>query len=200
MKKVSDTLEVIRMSAMKHEDKETAGIAESLSRQMEYLIGSYSCMVPLEKEIGNIREYFHIMQIQYEDRIQLEVSVDEDVMDAIIVKMSLQPIVENAVQHGLMPKTGDGTVRIEARRKDEILEITVMDDGVGMTEEILAALKDGLDQDETGVQTGSGETHGGIRNVRDRICRNFGSGYGLEIMSTAGTGTVAVYCLPLILE
>ena len=70
---------------------------------MEYLIGSYSCMVPLEKEIGNIREYFHIMQIQYEDRIQLEVSVDEDVMDAIIVKMSLQPIVENAVQHGLMP-------------------------------------------------------------------------------------------------
>ena len=82
---------------MKHEDKETAGIAESLFRQMEYLIGSYSCMVPLEKEIGNIREYFHIMQIQYEDRIQLEVSVDEDVMDAIIVKMSLQPIVENAV-------------------------------------------------------------------------------------------------------
>ena len=200
MKKVSDTLEVIRMSAMKHEDKETAGIAESLSRQMEYLIGSYSCMVPLEKEIGNIREYFHIMQIQYEDRIQLEVSVDEDVMDAIIVKMSLQPIVENAVQHGLMPKTGDGTVRIEARRKDEILEITVMDDGVGMTEELLAALKAGLDQDETGVQTGSGETHGGIRNVRDRICRNFGSGYGLEIMSTEGTGTVAVYCLPLILE
>ena len=91
-------------------------------------------------------------------------------------------------------------MRIEARRKDEILEITVMDDGVGMTEEILAALKDGLDQDETGVQTGSGETHGGIRNVRDRICRNFGSGYGLEIMSTEGTGTVAVYCLPLILE
>ena len=71
MKKVSDTLGVIRISAMKHEDKETAGIAESLSRQMEYLIGSYSCMVPLEKEIGNIREYFHIMQIQYEDRIQL---------------------------------------------------------------------------------------------------------------------------------
>lgn len=200
MKKVSDTLEIIRMSAMKHEDKETAGIEESLSRQMEYLIGSRSCMVPLEKEIGNIREYFHIMQIQYEDRIQLEVSVDEDVMDAIIVKMSLQPIVENAVQHSLMPKTGDGTVGIEAHRKDEILEITVMDDGVGMTEETLAALKAGLYQDETGVQTGSGETHGGIRNVRDRICRNFGSGYGLEIMSTEGTGTVAVYCLPLILE
>ena len=61
-------------------------------------------------------------------------------------------------------------MRIEAHRKDEILEITVMDDGVGMTEEILAALKDGLDQDETGVQTGSGETHGGIRNeLRVRI-------------------------------
>ena len=64
--------------------------------------------------------------------------------------------MENAVQHGLMPKTGDGTVRIEARRKDEILEITVMDDGVGMTEEILAALKDGLDQDETAYRLAAG--------------------------------------------
>lgn len=200
MKKVSDTLEVIRISAMKHEDKETAGIAESLSRQMEYLIGSHSCMVPLEKEIGNIREYFHIKQIQYEDRFQLEVSVDEDVVNASIAKMSLQPIVENAVQHGLMPRAGDGTVRIGAHRKDDTLELTVMDDGVGMTEEMLAVLNAGLDQDGTGVQAGSGGIHGGIRNVRDRIHRNFGSGYGLEIMSTEGAGTVVVYCLPLILE
>ena len=89
---------------------------------------------------------------------------------------------------------------IRKKFQDEKLVLEVADNGVGMTEEILAALKDGLDQDETGVQTGSGETHRGIRNVRDRICRNFGSGYGLEIMSTEGTGTVAVYCLPLILE
>ena len=188
------------MSAMKHEDKETAGIAESLSRQMEYLIGSHSCMVPLEKEIGNIREYFHIKQIQYEDRFQLKVSVDEDVVNASIAKMSLQPIVENAVEHGLMPRAGDGTVRIGAHRKDDTLELTVMDDGVGMTEEMLAVLNAGLDQDGTGVQAGSSGIHGGIRNVRDRIRRNFGSGYGLEIMSTEGVGTVVVYCLPLILE
>lgn len=195
-----NTLEVIRMTALEHEDKETARMVESLSRQLKYLIGCNSDMVPLKKEIENIREYFYIMRIRYENRIQLEVSVDEDVMEASIIKLSLQPIVENAVRHGLRPKKGSGTVRIEAHRREGSLEVTVMDDGVGMTEEILAALKAGLDQEEMGVQTDEGWEHVGIKNAYERIRKIFGPDYGLEIMSTEGTGTVAVYCLPLILE
>lgn len=182
---------------LEHEENENAVIVESLSRQVEYL-SSGGSMVPLKKEIGNIRDYFYTMGIQYENRIQLEVSADEDVMDASIIRMSLQPVVENAVRHGLLPKKGDGTVSIEARRKDSILEVTVMDDGVGMTEETLADLNAGPDQDGTDVQTGDKGLDTGIRNVHDRIRRTFGPGYGLKIMSNEGKGTVVVFCLPFI--
>ena len=193
-----NTLEVIRMTALEHEDKETARMVESLSKQLKYLIGVSGDMVPLKREIENIREYFYIMRIRYENRIQLEVSVDEDVMEASIIKLSLQPIVENAVKHGLRPKKGNGTVRIEAHRQEGHLEVTVMDDGAGMGEETLKNLNDSLGQEEMGVLTTDGWEHVGIKNAYDRIRKNFGPEYGLEIMSTEGTGTIVVYTLPLV--
>lgn len=195
-----NTLEVIRMTALEHEDRETARMVESLSRQLKYLIGYNSDMVPLKREIENIREYFYIMRIRYENRIQLEVSVDEEVLEALIIKLSLQPIVENAVKHGLRPKTGDGTVRIEAHQQEQLLEITIMDDGVGMPEAVLEELNRSLSQEEMGIQTSEGWEHVGIKNAYDRIKKNFGPEYGLEIMSTEGTGTVVVYRLPLIFK
>lgn len=195
-----NTLEVIRMTALEHEDRETARMVESLSRQLKYLMGQSGDMVPLRMEIENIREYFYIMRIRYENRIQLEVSVDEEVMEIPIIKLSLQPIVENAVKHGLRPKKGKGTVRIEAHRKSDCLEVTVMDDGVGMKEEDLSALYDGLIQEEMGLKTREAWNHVGIKNVNDRIQKNFGPEYGLEVISTEGTGTIVVYTLPVNVE
>ncbi|WP_394524532.1 sensor histidine kinase [Lacrimispora sp. JR3] len=192
-----NTLEVIRMTALEQEDRETARMVESLSRQLKYLMGHSGDMVPLRMEIENIREYFYIMRIRYENRIQLEVSVDEEVMETPIIKLSLQPIVENAVKHGLRPKKGKGTVRIEAHKRRDCLEVTVMDDGVGMNEEILKALQEELMQEEVGVKTREGLNHVGIKNVYDRIQKNFGPEYGLEIISTEGTGTIVVYTLPV---
>lgn len=192
-----NTLEVIRMTALEHDDKEAARMVESLSKQLKYLIGYNSDMVSLKREIENIREYFYIMRIRYENRIQLEVSVDEDVMEAAIMKLSLQPVVENAVKHGLRRKKGSGTVRIEAHGNGKILEITVMDDGVGMTPEALKALTESLEREEMGVRTDEGWEHVGLKNVCDRIRKIFGREYGLEIMSTEGMGTIVVYTLPL---
>lgn len=195
-----NTLEVIRMTALEHDDKETSRMVESLSKQLKYLIGYNSDRVPLKREIENIREYFYIMRIRYENRIRLEVSIGEDVMEASIIKLSLQPIVENAVKHGLRPKKGSGIVRIEARSQSGFLEITVMDDGVGMSEKKLEELTGSLSQEEMGMHTEEGWQHVGIKNAYDRIKKNFGPDYGLEIMSTEGTGTVIVYTLPLVFE
>lgn len=195
-----NTLEVIRMTALEHDDKETSRMVESLSSQLKYLIGYHGDRVPLRREIENIREYFFMMRIRYGNRIQLEVSIDEDVMEAAIIKLSLQPIVENAVKHGLRPKKGSGIVRIEAHRHGEFLEITVMDDGVGMSDKQLEALIRSLAQEEVGVQVDEGWQHVGIKNAYDRIKKNFGLEYGLEIVSAEGAGTVITYCLPLIFE
>lgn len=193
-----NTLDVIRMMALEHEDGETAAMVGSLSRQLKYLMGYHSDIVPLKMEIDNIREYFVIMRVRYENRISLEVSVDEAVMERGIIKLSLQPIVENAVKHGLRPKKGQGTVRVEARECEGALEIVVLDDGVGMDEDTLKRLTDSLGREEIGVQTETGWKHVGLKNAYDRIRKNFGEAYGLEVFSTKGVGTIVVYRLPLI--
>ncbi len=194
-----NTLEVIRMTALEHEDGETARMVESLSKQLRYLMGYNSDRVPLWREIDNIREYFYIMNIRFENRLHLEISVDEDVKEASIIKLSLQPVVENAVRHGLRPKDGHGTVRIEAHSQNGTLELVVMDDGVGMDEAALEALNRSLIQREMGERTEDGWKHVGIKNVCDRIKKNYGEEYGLEIISEKEIGTFVTFHLPLIL-
>lgn len=191
-----NTLEVIRMTALEHEDTEAARMVESLSKQLKYLIGYNSDRVPLKRELENIREYFYIMRIRYENRIELEVSAEPEALEASIIKLSLQPIVENAVRHGLRPKKEGGTVRIQAEVQGDCLELTVMDDGVGMDEETLERLNQSLEQEETGVRTEDGWEHVGLKNTCDRIRKNFGAEYGLQIMSTQGVGTIVICRLP----
>lgn len=193
-----NTLDVIRMMALEHEDQETAKMVESLSRQLKYLIGYNSDIVPLRREIDNIREYFVIMRVRYENRIHLELDISEEAAECGIIKLSLQPIVENAVRHGLRPKKEGGSVRIEAVRTGDELEITVMDDGVGMNEETLAALRESLEKDTVGERMEDGWHHVGLKNAYDRIQKNFGKDYGMEIISNEGVGTVVIYHLPLL--
>lgn len=193
-----NTLDVIRMMALEHEDGETAKMVESLSRQLKYLIGYNSDIVPLCREIDNIREYFVIMRVRYENRIHLELDISEEAAECGIIKLSLQPIVENAVRHGLRPKKEGGSVRIEAVRTGDELEITVMDDGVGMNEETLAALRESLEKGTVGERTEDGWHHVGLKNAYDRIQKNFGKDYGMEIISNEGVGTVVIYHLPLL--
>lgn len=193
-----NTLDVIRMMVLEHEDMQTAAMVESLSRQLKYLIGYNSDMVLLRQEIDNIREYFVIMKVRYENRIHLELDIAKDAAECRIIKLSLQPIVENAVRHGLRQKKEGGTVRIEAVKTDSRLEITVMDDGVGMDEETLENLKKSLEGESMGEQKEDGWHHVGLKNAYDRIRKNFGGEYGMEIASNQGVGTVVTYYLPLV--
>lgn len=193
-----NTLDVIRMMALDHGDGQTAQMVESLSRQLKYLMGYNSDMVPLYQEIDNIREYFVIMRVRYENRISLELDIDRDVASCKIIKLSLQPIVENAVRHGLRPKRDGGVVRIEAVRTGGVLEITVMDDGVGMDEETLLELQSSLESDVMGQRQEDGWRHVGLKNAYDRIRKNFGEDYGIEIVSNPGVGTVVIYRVPLL--
>lgn len=193
-----NTLDIIRMMALEHEDRETAQMVESLSKQLKYLIGYNSDVVPLKREIDNIREYFVIMRVRYENRISLEVDIAENVKNCKIIKLSLQPIVENAVRHGLRQKKEGGKVRIEAARVDNGLEITVMDDGVGMDGQTLTKLRESLEKEAIGERREDGWHHVGLKNAYDRIRKNFGAGYGMEIFSDKGIGTVVIYHLPLL--
>lgn len=195
-----NTLDVIRMIAIENQDRQAAEMIESLARQLRYLMGQEGEMVRLEQELGNIQDYFMIIQIRYENRIELKISVAEKIGQKSVLKLILQPVVENAVKHGLRPKMGSGNVWISASIIGDILELTVMDDGVGMDESTLMKLKERL-ADRTLRKTGQEQEGGvGLCNVEDRIKNKYGDEYGMSIESTLGTGTIVILHLPVYKE
>lgn len=190
-----NTLEVIRMQAITNDDPETAEMVESLSRQLRYLIGKKGDFVTLEDEIANIEEYFKLLRIRYEGRFSLEIEVPKELRKLHIIKLSLQPVVENAVKHGLIPKTGTGTIRISAQSDQTYLDITVMDDGVGMSAEVLKELKKKI---EFGEEEGDGRIHLGIRNTAERLKKSFGGECGVDVFSEQNIGTIVTMRYPVI--
>ncbi|MHA6484920.1 cache domain-containing sensor histidine kinase [Paenibacillus sp. strain BS8-2] len=187
-----NTLEVIRMNAVHNDDPEVADMIYSLSSQLKYVINYGEDWVPLQRELEHLQHYFHIIKVSYEDRIELLVEVtDLQQFECQVLKLILQPVVENAVQHGLRPKGGKGSIQVKLNESEEGLQITITDDGVGMNEQRLQELRSmimyGKDKD-CGV---------GIKNVHERIRTVCGEPYGLTINSVEHIGTEVVLLLPV---
>ncbi len=191
-----NTLEVIRMQAVSNDDPETAEMVESLSKQLRYLIGKTGDMVMVGEELDNIQEYFKLLRIRYEKRFDLEICVPEELKSLYIIKLSLQPVVENAVKHGLLPAGGGGRIQISAALEEERLDITVMDDGVGIERQKLEELRRHIVSDEKAEYTDGG-THLGVRNTAERLRKGFGARYGIEIESEPGIGTAVTIHYPV---
>lgn len=193
-----NTLEVIRMSAVESGDERVADMIHSLSAQLRYIIGYNDDMIILSKEVKMIANYFKLISIRYEERINLELKIPDNCMKLQILKLSLQPIVENAIFHGIKPKNGCGKVLIMAEIAGDDLEISVFDDGVGMETPMLDKLRTLLTGDKIGEQTPDGWRSVGIKNVHDRLRMNFGEKYGLEISSQQRVGTVVKLKMPVL--
>lgn len=192
-----NTLDVIRMVALDQDDEKTAELLESLAHQLRYVMGPQSDRTYLKDELDAIREYFVITKARYEGRISLMIyAADEDLM-LVIPKLLLQPVVENAIRHGLREKKGNGAVAIRVSRKSTYLEIIVMDDGVGMDEEQVRRMREILETPEVGLVDAEGRVSVGMKNVYDRIKLNCGMEYGFTIQSTLGMGTIVTYRLPI---
>ncbi|MCD8150226.1 MAG: sensor histidine kinase [Clostridiales bacterium] len=192
-----NSLDVIRMTALDQDDQKTAELLESLAKQLRYVMGSQSDRVYLKDEIEAIREYFVLMKVRYEGRISLVLYLrDEDRM-LVIPKLLLQPMVENAVRHGLRDKPGFGAVAIRVERKADHLEIVVMDDGVGMEEDVLVRVRDFLENHQVGAIDSDDPISVGMKNVYDRIKLNCGEAYGYTVQSKKGMGTVITFTLPI---
>ncbi len=191
-----NTLDVIRMTALDQGDKKTAELLESLAHNLRYTIGSQSDRATLKEELDAIREYFVIARARYEGRVSLNIYATDEDCRLVIPKLLLQPVVENALRHGLKEKEGNGAVAIRVERHTDYLEITVMDDGVGMEEEAVREMQDMLEHSER-VIGGSGKVSIGMKNVYDRIKLNCGEEYGFVISSVKGMGTIVTYRLPI---
>jgi len=172
----------IKSKARVGDTESVEAMALSLGEYYRYMARTDKDMVPLRSELDLIRNYVSILNLR-KPRIDYIANVDEELMDLEIPRLLLQPLVENAVLHGIEPKTGRGTLRITGRRLGDGFVLTVEDDGVGMTDETLMRLRGelkGAKSEEAGY---------GVWNVRQRFVRKFGPGAVLEIDSKPGEGT-----------
>ncbi|WP_248924272.1 cache domain-containing sensor histidine kinase [Paenibacillus hamazuiensis] len=193
-----NTLEVIRMSAVTNDDEEVADMILSLSHQLKYVLDYGNESVSLLEEKTNIEQYYRLMELRYgEHRLAMDLRIDGGLLGCMLPKLSIQPLVENAIYHGIFPKSGKGTIRITAEKADNRLIITVDDDGVGMDETKLGALREKL-AGHSMPEHGTGGI--GIKNVHDRITGLYGSAYGIELNSTQHIGTSVRMILPYLKE
>ena len=189
-----NTLECIRGQALAAEASDIADTTQALSRYFRYSISSRSDVVPLKDELDNVRNYMKIQQYRFRDRFSLHVSLhgqEAEVLDCLLPKLTLQPIVENAVVHGFANKIDDARVSIQITRTARHVSIVVSDNGQGMNPEELKALRDSLRGEAPSRQPGHGIAMG---NVKKRLQLFFGTTYGLTVGSVAGIGTdVEIY-------
>lgn len=152
-------------------------------------------VIPLRDELKHAGLYLQIQNMRFDDRIRVRWDLDPAADDCQVIKIILQPIIENAVIHGLFETPSKaGTLSITTRRAGDALRIIIQDDGVGMDEETLRA-------NFTASAPGAlSDTSGGygVRNIHDRIKLAYGDAYGLLCESTPGTGTTVTVCLPAI--
>jgi len=163
--------------------RQTTEVIYSLASLLRYSIRNLDQFVSLKEEISYIEHYLYIQQIRYKDRIQAHMNIPESLQEFLIPVMSVQPIVENAIKHGLENKKEGGMLDIKAFDEGNTINIDIIDNGVGMSPKRLEEINNPL-HEKTGHTTGLG-----ISNVDLRFKRYFGPEYGVTIESKQNAGT-----------
>lgn len=181
-----NTLDSIIWMAEGKRSDEVVQMTASLARLLKQSISNDREMVSIREEISYAEQYLRIQKMRYRDKLDYRIDVPE-VGDVQIVKLVLQPLVENAIYHGLKYKQGIGTISISVEIEDGDLYLRVEDDGIGMKPETLSHIFEIQGKDNHGL---------GIKNVAERLRMYYGEGYGLSYESMYGIGTVATIKMP----
>lgn len=199
-----NTLEGIRSEALCFGVTSVAGMAEALAMFFRYTISNIDKIVTLEDEVTNVMNYYTIQKYRFEDKLRISVDYGDDtsVLKVRLPKLILQPIVENAVYHGIENKIGNGLVKIKIERTDRRLMIRVSDDGLGMEKAAVEKLNQKLLTNSIEDIVDSEKRKGGIAilNVNNRIKLLYGEEYGVFVYSKKNVGTDVNIVLPLIKE
>lgn len=198
-----NTLECIRSEALLYECDSIAKMAKALALFFRYSISKKETLVTVRDELANIENYFLIQSYRFDNKFSFEVKVDgqdREIYGCLIPKLSLQPLVENAIFHGLETQPGAGKITIRMELAGDKALITVSDNGVGMEREKLEQIQLRLlgaagDCGKEGAGNGGGSGIA-LTNVCQRIKLIFGNDYGLNVYSTPDVGTDVELVLP----
>lgn len=173
------------------QDSNIVAMTEALAKLFRISLNKGNEEILLKKEIEHVKNYLIIQSMRYADKFTFEICVEPEVEKCRIIKLILQPIVENCIYHGIKKKRGSGHIRIRAFREECNLIIKVEDDGCGISQEMCRKMLSYEVEPEN--ISGSGI---GVKNVNERIQLRFGKEYGLSYQSEEGKGTTVTYLLP----
>ena len=187
-----NTLNSIKWMAITQGSQGISDMTTALSRLLRNISKGASTIISIREEMSLVNDYFTIQQYRYGGSIKLQTEcLDESVYDSSIVKFTLQPIVENAIFHGIEPKQSQGNIKITLSRENKDVVICVEDDGVGMTSEVIEKVLSGSSADSSSLFREIG-----ISNIQKRLQYEYGEQYGISIESEPGEFTRMKVKLP----
>lgn len=188
-----NTLDIIVWMIENEKQSEAVKVVTALARFFRISLSKGKSIIPVRDELEHVRNYLMIQHMRYKNKFTYHIETEEGVMELASLKLMLQPLVENAIYHGMEFMDGDGEIRIRVWRGKEDLYMSVSDNGLGMTAEQAKRLFSTAEH--TSSSRGSGI---GVKNVNARIKLYFGSSYGLTIQSEPDVGTTVTAHLPAV--
>lgn len=173
-----NTLEAIANEAalLMNGDNQITEMIYTLGKLMRISLSNENYLVPLKEELEHVKLYVKLVEFRYHGRVCLHQEIPEELQEERIIKLTLQPLIENAIQHGLAGKRSGGNIWLKGEKKGKDNYIYVVDNGTGVTEEMLEKLREQLKDSAI-----TGSRHIGMRNVDQRLKLVFGEGYGLTV-------------------
>ena len=190
-----NTLDAIVWMIEDGKSEQAENVVVSLSTFFRTVLSRGREFISIREEVQHIRSYLEIQKARYQDILSYEIQVAPELYPYETLKMTLQPLVENALYHGVKNKRSGGLIRISGERDGKLIRFKVEDDGIGMNAEALTHLQEEIRRPCKETDTGFG-----MANVNERIRMNFGADYGLMIESEEGKGTRVWVTIPAVLS
>jgi two-component system sensor histidine kinase YesM len=191
-----NTLDTIVWMAEANKTDQVIEIVRALSSFFRIALSKGKDWIPLRQELEHVRSYLTIQKMRYRDILDFHIDLDENLLDCTILKLTLQPLVENALYHGIKGKRNGGTIIVQARRSEpNLILLEVQDDGIGFTPYKLAQIQASLNDDSSEITVP--DNGFGLENVSKRIKLYYGRQYGISIQSQYQSGTRVTLVIPM---
>jgi len=195
-----NTLDTIGWMAEDYGAKDIIEVVGALTKVFRIGLNKGREVIKVSEEIEHINSYMIIQKVRYEDKLDYDINYDENLKNVPMLKLTTQPIVENAIYHGIKQKRGKGNISINFNNIDDNLVIKISDNGAGMDEDKLREINSMLESDNIRSVTSESGSGYGIYNVNSRIKLTYGNQYGLKYFSKINNGTMVEITIPILSE
>lgn len=186
-----NTLDSMRMAALNSGYEDYARMCELLAKILRYGVTNSHRMVEVEEEVSHLKDYIELIGLRFGNSIHFNIMIDPAILHYHIIRLLLQPIVENSINHGIKDSIEKGQIQIWGFKREKVLIFTISDNGAGMAEAEVLQLQDYIDNKNEAYKSI------GIKNIQRRIKLNYGEEYGITLKSRPYQGTSVTITVPI---